>query len=45
MLALTMYREEEAFKVIVGAEGARPVLGFTEATFGVSMFTISLNSI
>ena len=40
-LALTMYREEEAFKIIVGAEGARPVWGFTEATFGFHVHHLS----
>jgi hypothetical protein len=36
-----MYREEEAFKIIVGAKGARPVWGFTEATFGFHVHHLS----
>jgi hypothetical protein len=39
-LVLTMYWEE-AFKTIVGAEGARPVWGFTEATFRFYVYHLS----
>src|SRR3954471_16990316 len=40
-LALTMYREEEAFKIIVGAEGALPGWGFSEAPLGFHVHHLS----